>query len=265
MCRIAAALCAAGLLTLAGSTAVWAQSDTLRLGTSSSGTVSGGTDTELVAYRGGHGHYHGGFGSYRGGYGHYHGGYGYYRGGYGHYYGGYAHYRPYWNNYAYYSPYYYRPYYYRPALYFNYYQPYYYAAPAYYYEISGQTDVPTTLAQMPAQVQPSTSQYRPTTARPQLLPMPATLPQQPGGIQTFPYDGGPQTPLPMPQIDPASGPRPTVPLQGKLVSLPLETTGGTTPLFTVSLGTSAQPAPSPRYTYPAYGEQALPQVRNQVR
>jgi hypothetical protein len=249
-------MCAASLLTLAGSAPVWAQSDTFRLGTSSSGTVSGGTDTELVYYRGGHGHYHGG--------------YGYYRGGYGHYHGGYAHYRPYWGGYGYYSPYYYRtayypPYYYRPAVYFNYYQPYYYAAPVYYYPISGQTDVPTTLAQMPPQVQPQTSQYQPTTGRPQLLPMPATVPQQPGGQQTFPYDGGPQAPLPMPQIDPASGPRPNVPLQGKVVSLPLETTGGTTPLFTVSLGTSAQPVATPRYTYPAYGEQPFPEVRKQAR
>jgi hypothetical protein len=251
MCRIGIALFAAGLLILAGSTAAWAQNDTFRLGSSSSGAaaaVSGGTDTELVHWRGGYRH-----------------GYGYW--------GGRAYYRPYWGGYgyaayyrpAYYRPAYYRPNYYRSVVYLNYYQPYYYAAPA-YYPISGQADVPATLAQLPAQTQPVTSQYQPSTARPQLLPPPATVPQQPSGNQTFPYDGGPQVPLPMPQVDPASGPRPTVPLQGKIVSLPVETTGGTTPLFTVSLGTYGQPIAAPRsYTYQAYGEQSLPYVRKQTK
>jgi hypothetical protein len=247
MCRVGIAMFAAGLLTLAGNTAAWAQNDTFRLGSSSSGAaaaVSGGTDTELVHGRGG----------YR-----------------GHYWGGHSYYRPYWGGYGY-ASYYYRPAYYRPAYYRPYYygpvvyQPYYYAAPA-YYPISGQADVPATLAQLPAPQQ-ATSQYRPTTARPQVLPMPAIVPQQPGGLQTFPYDGGPQVPLPTPQVDPASGPRPTVPLQGKIVSRPQETTGGTTPLFTVSLSTYGQTVTlgTPRsYTYPAYGDQALPAVRKQAK
>jgi hypothetical protein len=56
-----------------------------------------------------------------------------------------------------------------------------------------------------------------------------------------------------------------VPLQGKVVSLPLETTGGTTQFITVSLGTSAEPAAIPRYSYPAYGEQPQPAIRKQTR
>ena len=104
--------------------------------------------------------------------------------------------------------------------------------------------------------------YQAQSPAPQVLPTPSAVPQP----STYPYDGGPKTPVPLPgadTVDPTFGPRPTVPVQGKLVYLPLqETTGGSTQLQTISLNsTPAQaPAATPRYTYPAYGEQPLPPV-----
>jgi hypothetical protein len=252
MHKIGFATLAAGLLTLAGGTTAWAQSDTIRLGTSAANSVTGGTDTELVRGRGGyHAHWGGGYGYRRG----YWGGYGYNRG----YWGGYG--------YAGYRPYYYRPAYYRPLVYVNYYQPYYYPSPVYYYPISGQAQVQATYVQTPAQAQLPAPPYQTTTNRPQLLPQPATVPQQqPEGPQTFPYDGGPQAPLP--DVDPASGPRPFIPLQGKIVSLPRETTLGSTQHLLVSLNSRTQstagPAPN-AYAYLAYGEQPLPVVRKQTK
>jgi hypothetical protein len=55
------------------------------------------------------------------------------------------------------------------------------------------------------------------------------------GEQTFPYDGGPQDPVPVPRAGPSptTTPRPTVPLEGRAVSLP------------------KKPA---KLAYPAYGE-----------
>jgi len=283
MNRIGLAMLAAGLGALATGNAAWAQNDTFRLGTSSVAVaaISGGTDTELVAYRGGHGHYghyghyghghygHGHYGHYghygHGNYGHYGHYHGYYGGNRGYGYGGYRGYYGYGGYYPYYN-------YYRPYVSIGFYQPYYATAPAYYYSISGQGTVAATYAQEPLQTPSATLPYQTTTGKPQLLPLPSAAPQTPASPQTFPYDGGPQAPLPMPQTDPASGPRPTVPLQGKVVSLPMETTGGTSQLYMVGLGTH-QPAASSsaatpaqtRYTYPAYGEQQLPAVRKQVR
>ena len=74
-----------------------------------------------------------------------------------------------------------------------------------------------------------------------------TLPA-PGGNGTFPYDGGPQVPVPMPRADQAApqvvppvpsraAPRPAVPAEGRIVSLP---------------------APQKtKFAYPAYGEKRL--------
>jgi hypothetical protein len=67
--------------------------------------------------------------------------------------------------------------------------------------------------------------------------VPAPLPD---GAATYPYNGGPSAPVPMPgEPAPASAPkRATVPLQGRFVSLP------------------AQPTqPATRFAYPAYGEE----------
>lgn len=63
---------------------------------------------------------------------------------------------------------------------------------------------------------------------------------------TYPYDGGPQKMAPVPSGDR----RPTLPRDGRLVSLPRETTGAVT-----TLGSTPRTQTStPRYTYPAYGE-----------
>ena len=298
MRRIGLAMFGAGLCSLTGSAVVQADNDTVRLGMSSSSAVSGDVDTLLVASRGGHGGGHGG-GFHGGGFhgGGFHGG-GFHGGGFhghngfwgwggrgwggwgwGGYWGGYW---PYWGLYAWNRPFWGYGYY-RPYGGYGYYSPYYYvdAAPAYYdyypatyYPIAGQQEVPGTLARlpMPRSVSAPVSPYQQqAAARPQVLPMPVALPQRPGEPQTFPYDGGPQSSLPLPGKDgvgPASSPRPMVPLKGKLVSLPQETTGGTTQIIQfVGLGI-ASPVPAPTaapYSYPAYGEQPLPPIRKQAK
>jgi len=280
MCRLAAAMLGAGLLTLAFGSAVRADNDTVRLGSSASGAATGpmgGTDTELVYWRGGYRHHGGHYGGYRhyGGY-HHHGGYygGYrpYYGGYRPYYGGYyGGYRSYYSNYYgnYYGGYYggYRPYYggyYRISSYGDYYP----------CDVQLSVGTPIVYTQLPAQpVQTATQVYQfQSAARPQALPMPVAVP---AANQTFPYDGGPRQPLPLPSqesIDPAVGPQPTVPLTGKVVSLPRELGGGTSQYATqlVGFGTPALPAAQPTaaaapssFGYPAYGDQSLPQVRKQ--
>jgi hypothetical protein len=271
MRRLGLGLLAAGLIALAGSGTVRADNDTLRLGTSSTGAagaVFGDADTALVYWRGG-GHWGGG---------HWGGGH---WGGYRSHWGGYAAYRPfhrpYWGGYGY------RPVFYRPAYYGGYYGGYYGAGyggyyGAGYYPCGGQSVTPIIVApQPPPALQyaapPLKLPYQQQAYAPQVLPAPAGVPQQPPGFDpTFPYDGGPNAPMPMPgtdNADPASGPRPTIPLQGKLVHLQKETTGGSTQMTTqfISVGTAptttSQPAASPaptRYTYPAYGEQPLPPV-----
>ena len=84
--------------------------------------------------------------------------------------------------------------------------------------------------------------------QPPAVPSADTLPPQGPAVQpnqsndgTFPYDGGPASPVPMPKTDP--GPQGTpnksfAPGEGRLVSLPLV------------------PA-KPKYTYPAYGDNKL--------
>ncbi len=267
MRRLSLALLAAGVITLAYGTAARADNDTVRLGKSSTGAASditGDVDTSLVVWRGGyHGHrgYYGGYRGYYGGYRGYYGGYrgGYWGGGYGFYrrpyYGGYyGGYRPYYAGYyggGFYGAGYYRPYYGG-----------YYGYSSYYWPCSAQS-APVVVTLAPQAVQPAAPVYQAQAPAPQLLPAPAPVaaPQQ----ATYPYDGGPKALVPMPNadtVDPTFGPRPTVPVQGKLVYLPAETTGGSTQLHTVSLQTSVaqQPAAAPRYSYPAYGEQSLPPV-----
>ena len=61
-------------------------------------------------------------------------------------------------------------------------------------------------------------------------------PRQPRNDGTFPYDGGPSSPVPNPKDTPPSSTTPrSVPLEGRAVSLPRA---------------------APKWTYPAYGERA---------
>jgi hypothetical protein len=188
-------------------------------------------DTLDAAYRGGY-RYGGSYG-YRGGY-RYGGSYGY-RGGYR--YGGSYGYRGYYGgyypryNYGYYPRYNYG---YYPGYYYGYYAPYYYPGvsisvyrPAYYYPID------TSAAPMPPA---AALDYGPGTygGAPSAEPLPAPRPVAPSQ-GTFPYDGGPRAPVPMPKSDPAptAAPPAAVPLEGRSVSLP------------------GKPA---KLSYPAYGE-----------
>jgi len=269
------AVFAGGLLLAVGS-ASWAQ-DTVRLGGPSAQIdMQGGTDTELVrgyhggGYRGGyHGGYHGGYRGYGGYYGSgyrgYYGGYGYgrgYYGGYGYgrgYYGGYG--RGYYGGGYYpYSSVYYQPYYYSP-----------YSYSSYYYPCVGETAATVTLAQanygVPQYAAPQNygtqQNYGPV---PYSEPLPA-----PGSNSTFPYNGGPSAPISLPAPNPIqpgqkigdpSNNRGIIPLDGKLVSLPNETTGGFTPvtapartIVTPQTRTPATTTTTPRVVYPAYGEE----------
>jgi len=157
-----------------------------------------------------------------------------FRGGY--YGGGYRGYSYYSGCRSYYAP----AYYYRPSIAYSYYsyrpsyycapRVYYYSscAPTYYYGIS-ETQVTPTLKANIQQV-PQVPPMEPADTQPK-----AIVPQGTGPYQ---YDGGPTNPVPMPQgTRPNTTPRPTVPLDGRPVSLPATTT--TTPV---------------KYTYPAYGQ-----------
>jgi len=268
--------------------------DVIRLGGPSAQlNTTGGTDTDLVR---GYGRGYGGYGGYRGGY---YGGYRGYYGGYGYGYG-YGYYRPY-----YYRPYYYSSYYYQP-YYSSYVAPYYYptnyyAQPSYYYPCVS-TPAPIVAGAgagagagpaVYAQTQTKTYTYTPgTLVRPTAPvlapyyqngnPLPPVLngnqvPPGQNGNGTFPYDGGPTNPVPLP-VDPAipTNGQPSgnvVPLDGKLVSLPHQTTGGIASVVTpeiqklryvsltnTSTTSSNQPSATP-ITYPAYGEQAIVPVR----
>jgi len=235
----------------------------------------GGVDTELTRYYyGGHGGYRGG---YSGGYGGYRGGYsgGYYnhhhyRPYYSGYYGGY---RPYYGGYGggYYGGY--RSYYgggyggYGGGYYNNYY-------PSYYSDCAvnpGTLGVVITLGKVYQQpllqqplYQPNVQQVLPYGITPQpningLPLMPPVQPMQPNyngnqpiipnGNQpvmppvvpndgTYPYDGGPNTLVPLPPngVDPLKAPAKT-PVTNRLVSLPLQKT--------------TQPS---TFAFPAYGE-----------
>jgi hypothetical protein len=181
---------------------------------------------------------------FRGYYGGYRGYYGGYRGYYGGYYPRYSYgfsfsYYPRYSYYSYYPRYsYYRSYYNYgygnygygnygygygyPGSYYSYYTPAYYCpidgtlAPSYSLEYS----VPST-----------TLPPTPTTP-------PVERPMPKADEQTFPYDGGPRSPVPMPTPDAAPKPAPNkVPVEGTPVSLPDSRAG---------------------FTYPAYGEDLVP-------
>jgi len=278
MRRVGLVLLATGFWALIGSSTVRADNDTIRLGSSASGAIANvdnDGDTDLVVWRGGYRHgggygYRGGYGGYRGGYyggyrGYGYGGYAGYRGGY---YGGYRGYG-YGGGYGYgyggYASYYGGGYYgggyyggYRPYYHHHHHHPYHwrisYSVPSSYYICTTQD----TLVPAPVYVAPVLqSQY----LQPQVLPTPNAVPA-PNGNQTYPYDGGPPAPVPVPgQADPTPAAQPTVPLTGKIVSLPRESTSGSTQYTTHLVSSPAQPAATSSYSYPAYGEQSLPSVR----
>ena len=162
-----------------------------------------------------------GYGGYGLGYGGYGLGYGYGLGGYYGGYGlGYGYPVSYYSSYSYYPSYYGYGYGYCP--------------------INGNVATmpqATVLNVNPIQVMPQATE---TPSPAPVLPNPQSAQpqqqQQPQQPQTFPYDGGPASPVPQPRPDanPSSVPvRPVVPAEGRPVSLPAKK----------------------KYTYPAYGEQ----------
>lgn len=191
-------------------------------------------DTESVWWRGGG--YRGGF--YRGGWGW---GWGYSRA---------AFYRPYFYpgfalGFGYYRPwvsYSVAPYYYysAPPVY------YYSAPPAYYYSAPVGVSVSVSTPKVTASF---------TTMQPERisapvnggerLPPPQPVPGGPAG--TYPYDGGPIRPVPMPTTVPEKAPPPSVPLEGRAVSLPAKP-------VTITV----------KYSYPAYGEQSVVPVLDRI-
>lgn len=266
---IFAALAATSLFV--ASSAARAQEDTFRLGgPSAEADIQGGTDTELVYYRGGYGRgfYGGGYGGWGRGYGGWGRGYagyggwgrGYYGGwgrgwygGYGRglyagyygrgwglgYYGGWG--GGYYGGYPYYtSSYYYPSYYYTPTYYNS--VPY---CSDYYYGISGDSAPTQTLQALQALNGGSSALSQ------RLLPFSAD--------GTYPYNGGPQFNVPMPSAPGIKLDRGPLPIEGKLVTLPTETRGGFSPVTTpeiqrlryVTTPVATTPA---RVQYPAYGE-----------
>lgn len=235
---------AAGLLVIGGGAA--SADDVVRLGGPGVQTdIQGGTDTELIygRYWGGGGRYYGGGARYWGGGGRYYGGYygaRYWGGGYyGHrHWGGYygAGYRPY-----YYSSYY-RPYYYRPAYYYtpSYYQQSYYND-CYYSPIMGDS-APTVTLQANGSQAPRTA---PPVTR----------------DSTFPYDGGPReaipTPIPRDDVNPSKSPGGSIPLEGRLVKLPTESSIGASSVTSPEIQRLRYVTSPVRVTYPAYGEEPI--------
>ena len=183
-------------------------STTMTLGGQGTAAQAATEDSELTHWK--RYGYYGGYGGYRGyGYGGYYGrsyGYGYggysrgYYGGYGGYGGyrsysyGYGGYRPYYGGYyggsrAYYGGGYY-PSYYRS---FPAYSAYYYSGPGIYLGI-GAVDNVAPVVTLGAEL-----------ARPSEIVQPMAAPVVPGN-GTFPYDGGPANPVPLPKADPQAIP-----------------------------------------------------------
>jgi hypothetical protein len=262
-----AAVAAAGLLAAGPLARAADDTHLLRLDKSGAPTVTLGdddrdADTVLIGHGGGHGGgghggFHGGHASFHGGHASFnhasfHGGhasfnhasfhsgfhthYGYGRGWYGYGRGWYGYGRG-WYGYPYW--YGYRPYYrwwgagYWP--YYAYSSPYYYSYPSTVY-YGGYYDYPSTTVVVPS-ASLSTSPYLQGTPAPaqaiETAPPPAVVPAD----GTFPYDGGPRNPPPMPRAEPAPPGAPaTFPLNGNVVSAPAKTT----------------------YRYLAYGEKPKP-------
>lgn len=231
MSRLKWALMASVLLLL-GANQAGAQA-TIRLGGTGDATVQSldtdvQADTEEIAWRGGR--YYGG--------GRYHG--------YGRSYG--------WRGYAGYRPFYYRPYAYWPYYAYRYYGYGYYAPgnyyPAYYGSSSYYYNVPISgvyanpcVAQVvtpPTTTTLTTSSYSqapifPNGLTPERMPPPSSKVKR---DDTYRHDRNPAQTMPMPILEKLPAPTirhktATVPLEGRLVSLP---------------------SPAPRYFYPAHGE-----------
>jgi hypothetical protein len=226
-------------LTLAGTPAD-ADADTIDVrgggGRGGGGGIRGGF---YGGGRGGYGGYRGGFyGGYRGGYGGYgYRGFGYagYRG-YGYGWGGYRG----WGGYGWggwggwgglYTPYYYPYYYGSPII---------YTSPVYYSPISTSslTVTPPISLGIGAN-QPGGNSLN--AVPPGFNPYDQQQPPMQGD-PTFPYDGGPRLPVPMPKTNEVGAPPaptgspapPRLPLEGRTVSLPAQQ--------------------KPQFTYPAYGD-----------
>jgi hypothetical protein len=203
---LAAALVAAGALTFAPAARA---GDTLRLGGTTAPTLTlGHGSNDAIVVDVGHRYYRG------------HVRYGYYPR-------------------VYFSPrfYYYPRVYYRPYVY-AYPRPVVYAAP-YVCPIGGTFRLVTPVVSL--SVNPAARPVVDLSINP--VPLPPAGPVEtapapravPGGDPTFPYDGGPANPVPLPRTEagPTAAPPPTIPLEGRPVSL------------------TTKPA---KLTYPAYGE-----------
>jgi len=226
------------------------------------GYIGGYRGGYIGGYRGGYiGGYRGGFyGGYRGGYyagyrGYYGGyrGYGYGYGGYypryyGGYYGGYGY--PGYASYGYSYPSYYSYGYSYPSYYsYGYSYPSYSSYPVYSYSPCTLTTAPVVVSSVASSV-PSIAPSQgvpvmPKASEDSVLPTPKDAGSSKSG--TFPYDGGPMAPVPMPKganqnqapADPQDDtqtviPRITTPATDLLVSLPTANKG--------------------KWVYPAYGE-----------
>jgi hypothetical protein len=149
-----------------------------------------------------------------------------------------------------YASYYYPSYYY-PATYYS--TPSYYygseivAAPS-YYPVAGEmvaapiSTVRRTGEMVAAPMSTVQRTYQAPAGQPNVPPKPKA------SDGTFPYNGGPSAPRPMPETKPAPK---APPVDGKLVSLPNENTGG---------------APAPRVAFPAYGDEPIaPAPRKTIR
>jgi hypothetical protein len=226
---------AAGLVILfAGGQRARADDDTVRLGANIEATTTtlgydGLSDTMLtrgargfVGYRGGH---HGFYGGHRGFYGGHRGFYGGYRGFYGGYRGFYGGYRGFYGGYRGYG---YGPYY---AGYYGpgYYSSYGYGGPAYYPNCAPGVYYTPGYSYYPISVDVEVGQaptYRPGLYVQGQQQQPferLKVPVQPAEGGTFPYDGGPANPIPLPKDGqaPIYQPLPkTLPADGRLVSLP---------------------------------------------
>jgi hypothetical protein len=242
--RILAAGALAALALLVGSSSARAE-NALKLVLSSapavptSGITGGGDvmtlqldrDADTVPVWGHRGYWGGGYRGYWGG------GYrGYWGGGYRGYWGGYGGWGGYYPRYNSYGGYYPRYYGYYPS--YSYYYPSYSYSyyPGFYWGCSldcnpNSAAVTTVLNDTPNANPPAYSQpYQQPYNQP-------SVPQQSQQNGTYQYDGGPSNPVPMPKTEPrpTTPTQPSVPLEGRVVSLP------------------SKPG---KYVYPAYGEQA---------
>lgn len=188
-------------------------------------------DAVEMGYRGAYVGYRGGYVGYRGGF--YVGGYA--RSYHGHHYG---HYRGFYG--GYYGPRYWGGYYTYYPRYYGYYYPSFYSYPivsSYYYSPCAMVTVaPTTT--MEYRIVPSTPVPNGPTLSTPTIPMPkAVTPPMPKSDGTYPYNGGPMTPVPMPPSgeEAMSLPRVPTPIIDRVVNLKEEATTG-------------------KFVYPAYGE-----------